>query len=202
MGCARHAAQGAGPPDEPPCAGQAGFGPGRVRTGLDVALVARLQAGDLSGQPRAHAAPRVLQPPAPAPGHRRPEAGIRPQRRLHGAAALRKRPRAHTPRPAGAARRGGEVPRDRPGRGAQGRTRAESGHRLCRRHPPAGRRSRQLPAVCAAAEGRSPPAGCCLRVQHQRGPRLGRPEADPDRRRRGSAPHLRRRGDVRWTRSG
>jgi hypothetical protein len=86
-------------------------------------------------------------------------AGIRPQRRLHGAAALRKRPRAHTPRPAGAARRGGEVPRDRPGRGAQGRTRAEPGHRLCRRHPPAGRRSRQLPAVCAAAEGRSPPAG-------------------------------------------
>src|SRR6185312_5486154 len=75
--------------------------PVRLRTVLDLEVAARLQAGDLPGEPRAAAAPGFLQCRAAAPAQRRPAPGVRAQRGLPDAAALRPRPAVGAARTAG-----------------------------------------------------------------------------------------------------
>ena len=134
-------------------------------------------------------------------------ARVRAQRRLHGAAALQAAtaswcspacrccaPRASTFK---------EIDADEARKHRAG---AQHRDRACRRHPPARRRGRQLPAVRAAAQerGRRPGRAVPLQLRHRAAasrPRRHRARLDAGRA-APSAPALRRGGRVRRRRLG
>ncbi len=142
---------------------------------LAVALVARLQAGDLPRQPGAHASPRPLQPRPAARADGAAAARLRARRRLSRPAALAARPgagRAGHPCP-DRARGGAAAARRR--RLPPGRAGPQSRDRAPRRRLLEGRRGRQLPRVHPpAAQGggarrRPVPLRDAGRADHRRG---------------------------------
>ena len=115
---------------------------------LAVALVARLQAGDLPRQPRAHASPRALQPRPAARADARAAARLRARRRLSGAAALAAATWRWPSRACALLTELGVAPQllDAAGcRAVEPGLNPETA--AARRHLPAGRRGRQLPPV-------------------------------------------------------
>ena len=162
LGRARHAGQGAALPVQPRTRRSSCAGRCRAR---EIALDVAAGSAPASSRPTWPTARGCSGWPSTAAtrlhaDHRGPAARVRPQRRLPGAAALRARtaswcsPGLQVLRDAGV-----QLPRDRCRRGPHDRAGAQPRHAVRRRDPPAGRRSRQLPAVRAAAQVRGAGAG-------------------------------------------